>query len=467
MARHVAAMTEWMIWDSVMTAELEIFPWNENFATGIEAIDIQHKRLVELLNILVGHMAFQLEAPAVEQIMDELANYTQVHFRDEELIWDEYFRDDPWERWHKDAHADFIGKIVELRASSSGKSAEQVIEEIVSFLTHWLALHIIESDKRMAKVVLALPSGVSLQQAKETANAEMEGATRLLINTVMGMYDSLALRTIQLTREINARIKTEAALRQAQEELLRLKNMAEQGEQRTLREIGNFAYVLSHHLQEPVRQQLIFTSKLKKLMGDVPDHEPEVKSALDEVCNGGERLRTLIRDMQVHLALSDKPWQPRLCDTTEVLDEAVIRLSARIREKGAVLTWRDLPAAWVDPRRLADVFVALIDNALHFCPAGTAPVINVGAVEEADGLRVFVEDAGPGIPEDLRERAFNIFERLDPECHPTGTGIGLSIVRKIAEAAGGRAWIETSPLGGIRVQVRLPQLAAPAAVSAA
>ena len=69
---------------------------------------------------------------------------------------------------------------------------DEVISDIVTYLTHWLAMHIIESDKRMAKVVLALPSGISLEQAKAMANDEMSGATRVLIDTIMGMYDKLA-----------------------------------------------------------------------------------------------------------------------------------------------------------------------------------------------------------------------------------------------------------------------------------
>lgn len=445
-----------------MKPELEIFPWNENFATGIEAIDIQHRRLVELLNILVGHMAFQLDAPAVDQILEELTDYTRVHFKSEEAIWSQHFAGDSWESWHKEAHTDFVSRVLELRAAGNTEAYEQIVEKIVSFLTHWLALHIIESDKRMAKVVLALPSGLSLQQAKDLANAEMEGATRVLIDTVMGMYDNLAHRTIQLTREINARVKSEAALRQAQEELLRLKTQAEQGEQRTLREIGNFAYVLSHHLQEPIRQQLIFTSKLKKMVP--PGHDHELDAALEAISDGGERLRTLIHDMQVHLSLSEHPWQPRLCDTTDVLDEAMARLSPRIRESGAVLTWKDLPQAYADPYRLADILVALLDNAIHFSRPGTAPAINIGATADSDGLRLFIEDAGTGIPDDLRERAFNIFERMAADRHPSGTGIGLSIVRKIAEAAGGGAWIENSDLGGIRVVVTFPRQQ-PAAVA--
>jgi hemerythrin len=63
-----------------MPKEIEIFPWNDNFATGITIIDEQHKHLVELLNILVGHLAFQSEAPAVEDVLGELQEYAQEHY---------------------------------------------------------------------------------------------------------------------------------------------------------------------------------------------------------------------------------------------------------------------------------------------------------------------------------------------------------------------------------------------------
>ena len=213
-----------------MDKNLEIFPWNENFATGIELIDLQHKGLVSLLNILVGHLAFQLDVPSVEKIFQELKEYAEVHFQDEEKIWHQYLKDDPWEEGHRAAHADFVRQILDLKRDDLDKPLDKVVEDIVTFLTHWLALHIIESDKRMAKVVLAMSSGIPLEHAKELANREMSGATRVLIDTVMGMYDNLAHRTIQLTREINARIRSEEALTLAQAELVRLKEQAELGQ---------------------------------------------------------------------------------------------------------------------------------------------------------------------------------------------------------------------------------------------
>ncbi|MGZ8216751.1 response regulator [Methylomagnum sp.] len=198
-----------------MAGEIEIFPWNENFETGIPEIDAQHRRLIDLLNLLVSHLAFQSDVPALNIIFDELKAYTVAHFEMEQDIWHRYFESDAWEIWHQRAHTNFIDEVVRLKSQEAVKPLDDVIEGIVSFLTRWLAMHILESDKRMAKVALALPSGMSLEQAKEMANNEMSGATKVLIDTVMKMYESLANRTILLTREMNKRRLAEQELRQA------------------------------------------------------------------------------------------------------------------------------------------------------------------------------------------------------------------------------------------------------------
>jgi hemerythrin-like metal-binding protein len=160
------------------------------------------EQLIDLLNLLISHIAYQSDVPTLNLIFDELKEYTQYHFSTEEKIWQDYFYDDAWVEWHKHAHADFISEVIKIKEESH-QSLDETIEEIVKFLTHWLAFHILDSDKRMAKVVLALPSGMSLTQAKIHADEEMSGSTRILIETIMGMYDQLANRTVQMTKEIN------------------------------------------------------------------------------------------------------------------------------------------------------------------------------------------------------------------------------------------------------------------------
>jgi two-component system sensor histidine kinase KdpD len=109
---------------------------------------------------------------------------------------------------------------------------------------------------------------------------------------------------------------------------------------------------------------------------------------------------------------------------------------------------------------VAQVIYTLVDNAAKYSPSGT--IIKVGAGRsDNEMLRLTVEDEGPGIPNELRERVFDKFFRAtrdgDSSAHPSGTGMGLAIARGIVEAHGGHIWIEASGSGrGARVVVTLP-----------
>ena len=334
-----------------MTKTVEIFPWNENFETGIEEIDVQHKRLVQLLNTLVGHLAFQLDAPVIEQVFDELKRYTVTHFDAEEAIWHKYFSGDSWEDWHKSAHSDFIEQVVRLKNNESVHGLEQTLEEIVTFLTHWLALHIIESDRRMAKVVLALPSGVSLERAKDLANREMSGATRVLIDTVMGMYDKLANRTIQLTREINTRKRAEEALQATQVELLKLKDNAEREEMR-MRDAYDKALEERESQSRAIRQGM--EQAIEAISSTVAARDPytaghqrevaiiaagiAVRLGMSEFDIEGLRLAALVHDVgKIHLPLQI------LCKPSRLTDLEFKLIKTHPSEGQRILKDLDLP----------------------------------------------------------------------------------------------------------------------------
>lgn len=121
---------------------------------------------------------------------------------------------------------------------------------------------------------------------------------------------------------------------------------------------------------------------------------------------------------------------------------------------------KDLPVVRVDAKAVAQVVYTLVDNAAKYSPTGTS--IKVTA-SKADGemVRLTVEDEGPGVPAELRERVFDKFFRAmrdgDTGTQPSGTGMGLAIARGIVEAHGGRIWIEDTTLGpGARVALTLP-----------
>lgn len=191
----------------------DIFPWNENFQTGLTVIDVQHRKLVELLNKLASHLASEVGESELNLVFDELTDYAQYHFKTEEAVWRKYLPVDELMLQHTDAHQEFVTEVNDLRGKEDTLATEQVIEEIVIFLTHWLAFHILETDKHMAKIVLSVQLGLSLDEAKEKAGMEMNGALRVLIETILNMYDTLSTRTLQLMREVAERQRAEEKLR--------------------------------------------------------------------------------------------------------------------------------------------------------------------------------------------------------------------------------------------------------------
>jgi two-component system sensor histidine kinase KdpD len=121
---------------------------------------------------------------------------------------------------------------------------------------------------------------------------------------------------------------------------------------------------------------------------------------------------------------------------------------------------RDLPVVRVDAKAVAQVVFTLADNAAKYSPAGTRIKVTAGRGDD-EMLRLTVEDEGPGVPAELRERVFDKFFRAmrdgDTGTHPSGTGMGLAIARGIVEAHGGRIWIEDAGEGrGMLVALTLP-----------
>ena len=198
-------------------AFFEIFPWDKNFETGIAVIDEQHKRLVEILNQLAAHLANRSSAVKLNQIFDELADYADHHFKTEEKIWSTYFKDDEWFTRHELTHGSFISDVIALKNEQEDKLLDDVVQDVVSFLSKWLAYHILDTDKRMAKAVLAIEAGDSIEHAKVLANEEMNGSMQVLIDTVLTMYESISVRTLDLMREKTLRKQAEKELSLSEE----------------------------------------------------------------------------------------------------------------------------------------------------------------------------------------------------------------------------------------------------------
>lgn len=194
---------------------IDIFPWNEGFNTGVSIIDDQHKQLIQLLNLLASHVAYKTDIPALNSIFKELADYAIYHFKTEESIWHEYFPEDSLEINHKKIHSNFIATVTSLKDNKNAEPINIVIEKLLSFLTSWLALHILETDRFMAFTVLALQSGLPMESAKKQASDRMSGTMRTLIDIVLSTYSNHVNNTLHLMREIKDHQKAESDLIEA------------------------------------------------------------------------------------------------------------------------------------------------------------------------------------------------------------------------------------------------------------
>ncbi|MGR8935439.1 MAG: bacteriohemerythrin [Gammaproteobacteria bacterium] len=193
---------------------IEVFPWNRNFETGIPLVDEQHRKLVDLLNRLAIKLAYDSGEMELTQVIEEMAAYAGYHFQTEESIWKRGFHDDTWLASHQSSHDAFTIRVAELTAEGKSKSIGEVLfDEILRFLIHWLAHHILDSDMRMAKALHAIDEGLDLAQAKQRAEVEMGGSIQLFIETLLGMYGDLSARTLELMREKLERSRIEQALK--------------------------------------------------------------------------------------------------------------------------------------------------------------------------------------------------------------------------------------------------------------
>jgi hemerythrin-like metal-binding protein len=428
----------------IVIEKVEIFPWNVNFETGIPVIDEQHKALIDLLNLLVSHLAYQSDAPALNEIFQRLKDYTIFHFATEEELWRKHFHGDRWEKWHQHAHGDFIAEIIKLKEEEGSKSFDEVIESIVSFLTHWLACHILDSDKRMAKVVLALPSGVSLEGAKDLANEAMSGATKMLIETVMGMYDKLANSTIQLTREIQKRKRVEAELKLAKER-------AEEAN----RAKSTFLANMSHEIRTPLNAISGMVYLLKR-----EGPSPLQEERLEKIDHASRHLLSVINDVLDLSKIEAGRFEieERELSIETLLANVVSILADRANEKNLQLRVdNQMPAACRlrgDATRLQQALLNYANNAIKFTEKGGILLRCLPLADEGDSLliRFEAQDTGIGIDASALNRLFQAFEQGDNSMSREygGSGLGLAITKKLAELMGGSVGAESAPGVGSR-----------------
>ncbi len=213
------------------------------------------------------------------------------------------------------------------------------------------------------------------------------------------------------------------------------------------RQLTQFAYAISHDLQEPLRMVISYMDLLRLRLGDRLDEG--TAEFLSFAADGAQRMRRMILDLLDYSRLSRQ--QPDLAPVAlaDAVDLAMANLRLTIEESGARVEVSPLPRVVGDMSQLVRLFQNLIGNAIRYRHPDRVPEVTVSAETENAIVVVEVADNGLGIAPENSERVFEIFQRLSSD-HSDGSGIGLAQCRLIAEAHGGHIWVDSEPDVGSR-----------------
>jgi PAS domain S-box-containing protein len=271
-----------------------------------------------------------------------------------------------------------------------------------------------------------------------------EGGTTVMIETTrraVRIEDRWFI--ISVARDISER-------RAAQEQLkLNMDELA-----RSNAELEQFAYIASHDLSEPLRMIASYTQLLERRY--VAQLDGDAREFMGFVNDGAKRMKQLIDALLQYSRAGRKSEVNKPLALDRALDDALANLSQAISESGAVIERGPLPTLSVDKVAMMQLFQNLTSNALKF-RGERSPVIRIAAHDAQPDWLFTVSDNGIGIAPQYFERIFAVFQRLHSRTDYEGTGIGLSICKKIVERHGGRIWVESQPGEGATFMFTLPK----------
>ncbi len=306
----------------------------------------------------------------------------------------------------------------------------------------------------------------SIEVASRWVKANGETIDVWVHGTAVRGPDGQILHSRSVAQDVTARHRLEAEL---QEKNAQLATTIDELSRRN-REMDEFTYVVSHDLQEPLRTLNAFSDFLLRDYGAKMDTEG--KEFVQHIVDASRRMRSLIRDL-LNLSRVGKVTAEFASVNLEELT-AVVRadLGELIRSKGATVDIvGPLPKVWGDRSRLGQLLTNLVGNAIKYNEKSD-PLVQIGVVsagpaeqtvsaatplnegfsgstdEVEEWLTLFVRDNGIGIEPQFHEKIFQLFRRLHTREEYEGTGAGLAICLKIAQAHGGKIWVESQPQYG-------------------
>jgi len=229
-------------------------------------------------------------------------------------------------------------------------------------------------------------------------------------------------------------------------------------------ELDRFAYVASHDLQEPLRKIMVFSDKIM-MKGDMDE---ETEKYFKKIISSSKRMQMLINDLLSFSRQSVSTADFEKTDLNILAKEAIAELEIEIEKSNAKVHIDELPVLWAIPSLMKQLFYNLVSNAIKFRKNSLEPIIHIqakkvnkhpGTPEKLNGsyYKISVSDNGIGFDPKYADDIFMVFKRLNSYHEYEGTGVGLSICKKIIEKHNGLIQARSEPGQGSTFIIDLPE----------
>ena len=328
----------------------------------------------------------------------------------------------------------------------------------------WRSTEIREGDQRLGVLAIEISDAVILKTQTEARNLGIAIAVAgMIIIAIVGfvvgvlLTRRLALVTDAAYRFSHGDVDARADLRGSDEigdlghtfdqmadnlqaRAIEAKQLIDQLSDKN-QELERFAYTVSHDLKTPLVTIKGYLGMVQKDLRE--NRQDRVERDFEFIISATDTMAQLLEDLLELSRVGHVVNEPEKVSLTDLFRQTSRLMEIQFALKNTTLNIQEqMPMVFVDPQRMAEVAQNLLENALKFSQNSSSPVISVSAHEEKGRVFCYVEDNGIGIEPQFQDQIFGLFNRLDQSYE--GTGIGLTLVKRIIEVHQGNIWVESN-----------------------